>query len=373
MNKNKLTITQFACLIVFPILALFSGIGTHNTIKISEIDSYISVIYSYLLGFIPLLLFMLIFNYKKELNITDKIKYLFGNILGTIINYIINILVLCIGIVLLYNISNFAISQFLAETPLLVFMLMLGTILVYNVSLGIENISRVAIIFLFIICILTVISTSGILPNFEMSNIKPILENGYTNPMKGGLILTLTNVIPTFILLIIPKTKIENNEKINKYLIIFYTLAFIFAFLAMLLTIGSLGIYLCDIYQYPEYTVLKKISLFKFLDRIENFIYVKWILSSVICLSLIIYYLNISIKKDSKKILPIIIVGITIYLALNTFKNNTMFYNFILNVYPYICLLLLSVFLIIGVNIIIRKIIDLDKSTIKPQNNTSTT
>ena len=362
MNKDKITNIQFASLIVFPILALFSGIGTHNTIKIAKVDSYISVFLSYIIGFIPLLLFILIFNYKKELNIIDKIKYLFGNTLGTIINSIINILVLLIGVTLFYGITNFAISQFLAETPLLVLMILIGIVLIYNVSLGIETISRVGIIFLGIICILTIISTTGIIPHFETSNIKPILENGIIPPLKGSITLTLTNVIPIFILLIIPKNKIKNNNKTNKSLIFFYTLAFLFAFLAMLLTIASLGIYLCNIYQYPEYTVLKKISLFNFLDRIENFIYTKWILSSFCCLSLIIYYLNTSIKKESKKILPTIIVIAMIYIALKVFKNNTIFYNFILNIYPYICLFLLIIFLIIGINIIIRKIINLEKS-----------
>lgn len=360
VNNNKLTITQYSCLIFFPILALFSGIGTHNTIKIAGIDSYLSVIYSFLIGIIPLTIFLLIFNYKKELNIKEKIKYLFGNILGNIICFIINVLVLCIGFVLLYNISNFAISQFLAETPLLVFMITIGIVLVYNVSLGIENISRVAIIFLGIIFILTIISTTGILPNFETSNLKPFLENGYMPPLKGAITLTLTNVIPIFILLIVPKEKVENNKKLDKYIVLFYTLAFIFAFLAILLTIGSIGIYLCDIYQYPEYTVLKKISLFEFLDRIENFIYIKWILSSVTYLSLIIYYLNISIKKDSHKIMPILIISAMIFLALNIFENNTIFYNFILNIYPYICLLLFIIFFIIALNIIIRLLTKID-------------
>lgn len=363
MNKEKITNIQFTCLIAFPILALFSGIGTHNTIKIAGVDSYLSVLFSYILGFLPLLLFLLIFNYKKELNIVDKIKYLFGKYLGTIINYIINILVLLIGVTLFHGITNFAISQFLAETPIVILMILVGIVLVYNVGLGIEVISRVAIIFLVIICFLTIISTSGVIPHFEMSNIKPFLENGITPPLKGSIALTLTNVIPIFILLIVPKDKIKDNKKTNKYLISFYTLAFIFAFLAMLLTIGSLGIYLCELYQYPEYTVLKKISLFNFIDRIENFIYIKWLLSSFICLSLIIYYLRISIKKDSKTILPSLIIIAMIYIALNIFKNNTIFYNFILKLYPYICLFLLSIFIIIGINIIIRKLFNLDKVT----------
>ena len=358
INKDKLSNIGFSSLIVFPILALFSGIGTHNTIKIAGVDSYISVLLSYLLGFIPLFLFLLIFNYKKELSIVDKIKYLFGTFLGNIINYIIDILVLLIGVTLFFGISNFAISQFLAETPIIVLMILIGLLLIYNVNYGIETISRVSIIFLGIVLLLTIISTTGIIPHFETSNLKPTLENGIIPPLKGGLTLILTNIVPIFILLIIPKDKIRNNKKTNKALILFYTLAFILAFLAIILTVGSLGIYLCDIYQYPEYTVLKKISLFNFLDRVENIIYTKWILSSFNCLSLIVYYLNVSIKKSSRKLLPTLIVGTMIYIALDIFKNNTIFYTFILNIYPFICLLLLIIYMIIGINIIIRLFMD---------------
>ena len=362
LNKEKVSNIGFSSLIVFPILSLFSGIGTHNTIKLAGVDSYISVLLAYLLGFIPIVLFLLIFNYKKDLNIVDKIKYLFGNVLGIIINGSINILVLFIGITLFFGISNFAISQFLAETPIIVLMILIGLLLIYNVNYGIETISRVSIIFLGIILFLTIISTTGILPHFETSNIKPTLENGIIPPLKGGTTLMLTNIVPIFILLIIPKNRIRNNKNTNKTLMLFYTLAFILIFLAILLTVGSLGIYLCDIYQYPEYTVLKKISLFNFLDRIENFIYTKWILSSFCSLSLIVYYLNSSIKKTSRKLLPTIIVIVMIYISLKIFKNNTIFYNFILNIYPYICLLLLSIYLIIGINIIVRLFIEKEKN-----------
>lgn len=356
MNKSKLTPIQFSCLICFPILSLFSGIGTYNITKIAEVDSYLSVIISYFLGLLPLLLFILILNYKPELNITEKINFLFGKYLGTIINILINILILCIGIILIYNISNFAISQFLDETPLLIFMIFLGLILIYNVSLEIENITRVAIVFLGMICFLTVISTIGILPNFELSNIKPFLEHGIQKPLTGGITLTLTNVIPTFMLLIIAKEKITDHQKINKYLLFFYSLAFLFILIATFLTIGSLGIYLSKLYQYPEYTVLKKISLFNFIDRIENFIYIKWILNSVICLSLVIYYISHSIKKTSKKLLPTIITTSIIFLSLKIFKNTNIFYMISFSVFPYICLLLFLIFIIIGINILIRKL-----------------
>ena len=356
MKNDNLTSLNFACLLAFPILSLFSGIGTYNIIKIANVDSYISVIFSYLIGFLCLLLFLYIFNYKKELNIIEKNKLLFGNILGTIINYIIGILFFTIGVILIYNISNFAISQFLAETPLLIFMLVIGFILIYNVNLGIENISRVSIIFFGIIFLLTIISTTGILKEFKTSNLLPILEYGIIPPLKGGITLTLTNVIPIFILLIIEKNKITSPNKLNKYLLFFYTIAFIFIFLTTTLTIGTLGINLSKLYQYPEYTVLKKISILNFIERIENFIYVKWILSSFISLSLIIYYTKNTIKEKSNKLLPTIITILLIITSLTIFKNNTIFYQITYNIFPIICLLLFLIYIIIGINILIRKI-----------------
>lgn len=356
MRKNNLTSIGFACMICFPILSIFSGIGTYNVIRTSEVDSYISVIIAFLIGLLGLGLFFLIFNYRTDLNILDKNKVLFGNILGTILNYLIGIGFLAIGVILLYNISNFAISQFLAETPLLVFMLLIGIILIYNVSLGIENISRVSIVFLAIICFLTLISTAGILSHFEMSNIKPVLEFGMKKPIQGGLSLLLTDVVPIFMLLIVEKDKVEKKEKLKKYLIFFYCLAFLFVFLAILLTVGSLGIHLSKLYQYPEYTVLKKISLFNFIERIENFIYIKWILSSFISLSLIIYYVKNTIRKKSNWIVSSLIMIILITVALTIFRNNTIFYQVIYFIFPYICLFLLCIYIIIGVNILVRKV-----------------
>lgn len=355
MKSDKLSAKEFSCLICFPILALFSGIGTYNIIKITKVDAYISVIFSYLIGFLMLGLFIYILNYRKDLSIHLKIQYLFGKYLGLGINLLMDFIILLTGIVLLYNISNFAISQFLSETPLLVFMVLLGLILIYNVSKGIKNISRVSIIFLGIICILTVISTSGILSSFKASNLKPFLENGIQKPIYGSFILSFTNTIPIFTLLVIPKEKISQEKGINKYLFLFYTLAFIFVFLAISLTLGALGIYLSELYQYPEYTVLKKISLFNFIDRIENFIYVKWILNSVICLSLIIYYISYGIKKESQKLIPTIITIMMIIGALLLFKNNTVFYHFSYHIFPYINLLLFFIYVIVGINIFVRK------------------
>ena len=156
-------------------------------------------------------------------------------------------------------------------------------------------------------------------------------------------------------LLIVQKDKISEKQNLSKYFTFFYFLSYLFAFLAIFLCLSSLGIYLCKIYQYPEYTVLKKISLFKFIERIENFIYIKWILNSFITLSLIIYHLSFSIKKESRKLIPTISTLLLIFFSSYIFKNNTLFYFIGLHYFPIVCLALFILYLIIGINIFIRK------------------
>lgn len=355
MKKDKLSSFSFACLLGSPIFSLFSGVGSHNLIHIAGVDAWICVIFSFLIGLFPFALFLYLFYASDEKNILEMNLGLFGNVFGNFLNILINIFLFFVGMVQLFNISNFVISQFLAETPILWFMILFGILIIYNVSFGIENISRVAVIFVGVIIFMTIISTTGLLPTVDTSNLKPYLENGIGTPLRGSILLTLTNVTPIFMLLIIPRKRISDNKNAWKYFTFFYFLAFLFAFLAIVLSIGSLGIYLCQVYQYPEYTVLKKISLFNFIERIENFIYIKWILNSFITLSLVVYHLNSFIKKDSRKVVPI---SSTILLILGSrylFQNNTLFYHIGLNIFPYVCLCLFFVYLIIGITTFWKK------------------
>ena len=357
-NNNKISSLQFSVLLIYPVLSLFSGIGLYDILKISQIDSYISVLVATILGIIFLAIFLVIFNYQKELSLPEKNIHLFGNILGNIINYLINFLIIISGIVVTYSISNFIVSQFLAETPIYIILILMGLVTIYNISKGIEVIARTGFIFFIIITILTITSTLGLIPYFDSSNLKPVLENGIKPTLIGGSVLTLTDIIPLMILLIIPKDKIINHQKIEKRIIIAYLTAMTFIFLATILTTASLGIHLIKIYPHPEYMVLKKISILGFIDRIENIIYVKWMLNDFVNISLIGYFISKSINnKNKQKLLPIIITIIILVLSQILFKDNAEFKFFVLHIFPYLNLLLLALLVIITINIIIRKLL----------------
>lgn len=353
MKNWKINSLQFGTLVSFTILSTLIGIGFNNVVNIAKVDSYISIILAYIIGFIPILLFIYLFNQEKTLN--ELIIDTFGKIPGTIINYLLLIPIGIIGICSVYSICNFMVSQFLSDTPIIILYVVPSVVILYGLIKGIESLSRTSLILYIITIILVIITVLGLAPQIEFDNFKPMLENGITKPLKASLIFTLSDIIPVFIVLAISKKNIVNKEKTTKSIIVFYTLAIIIIFLNIAMTIGTLGIHLTDMYQYPEYLVLKQISFFNFLDRIENFVTIQWIFRTFILVSLVVYYIKNTIKKDTNsKLIPALILTTIIILDLVLFKNNTTFTNFVSKIYPYSNLLLFVLIIIISITVFIK-------------------
>ena len=353
MKNWKINSLQFGTLVSFTILSTLIGIGFNNVTKFAKVDSYISIILGYVIGFIPILFFLYLFNQEKNLN--ELINDIFGKILGKIVNFLLLIPISVIGICSVYSICNFMVSQFLADTPIIILYVVPSIVILYGLVKGIESISRTSLILYVIALVLVIITVIGLAPQVEVDNFKPILENGISNPLKGAFLFVLSDIIPVFIVLSISKKNIIDKEKTTKSIIIFYSLAILIMFLNIAMTIGTLGINLTDMYQYPEYLVLKQISFFNFLDRIENFVTIQWIFRTFILISLVVYYIKNTIKKDSdSKLLPASILAIIIILDLVVFKNNTMFTNFVSKIYPYNNLFLFVMIIIISIMVFIK-------------------
>ena len=356
--KWKINSLQYSSILALLIYIPILGIGTHSIINIAKNDAYLSTIITAILGIIIILLFNYIHSYNKDKPISTTIINLYGKVLGNVINTIICIIFLIISITYLYNLSNFITSQFLNQTPTIIIVISITILIAYNLSKGFQNMSRVSLILYIISIILFILTLIFLIPHIDINKLKPFLSNGITSITKAGALLTSTNILPIFALLCIPKNNIKNNNKLNKYLIIFYIMAVISCFILVATTISSLGIYLTKMYQYPEYIALKEVNLLGFIERSENILSIQWILGYFVALSLFTYYISssIKIKKDTpNNIITIIILIITIYLTRKIFKNNTMFNYYITNIFPYITMILLLVFVLMAITIFIKK------------------
>ncbi|MDO5569597.1 MAG: GerAB/ArcD/ProY family transporter [bacterium] len=290
-------------------------------------------------------------------NILDLNKNLFGKIIGTILNYIIAIIFLIISISSMYNLINFIVSQFLAETPILIIGILFSIVIFYAVYKGFEVISRISIIFFVINLTLFIIAISGLISEIDISNIKPILEYGLKNPFISSLQICSINLLPVFLLLIFKRNDIIDKEKYNKYLFIYMIICNILLLSFIGVTTLILGNNLISAYQYPEFIVLKKVKLFGFLDRIENVVSIQWILGLFMSLVLTTYYITTTIhhnKKNKKTTISIIII-IILLTSIYAFKNNTIFNYYSYHYYPYITGSLFIIFLIVLIRCFIHK------------------
>lgn len=353
--KNNLKSLELLSLIIMLIISSYIGIGIHTLIKINSNNSYISIIISLITGIPIILVFLTITNYEKKLPINLKLKKIFGQYLGKIINFILIIGILFNGIVYMYNLISFIEMHFLPNTPLLIIGICFISIVIYANIKGLTTILRLSFILMFINFFLFLIPFIHLLPNANYNNLKPFLATGISNSILGSIKLVLLTINNIFILTIIPKNKFKDNHRIKKYVIYAYIIALIIMFLITIMTIITLGKDLTNFYQYPEYIVLKKINLFNFLNRIENIISIQWINGIFISLCMIIHFIsNAIIINNNSKILTSLI-GLTILFSnFILFKNNTQFNNFCFNILPIINLVILIIFLLASITIFIK-------------------
>ena len=72
MNK-KIGHKGFASLLFFLSQEIFLGVGLTRILSISEQNSWISILIAFVIGFIFLNMIMYVMNYKKDLNVFEKI------------------------------------------------------------------------------------------------------------------------------------------------------------------------------------------------------------------------------------------------------------------------------------------------------------
>ena len=186
--KTKINNLELSSTLFLLIFSCTLGIAPLISIRICGINSYISVLIGALIGIIPLCIFLYIFNYELDKPINEKTKIIFGKVLGTIINFLSIPFILLLGITQLFNISNFVISQYLINTPLLLIIIVIAITSLYIANKGIKIITKTSFIYAIIILIIFVIAISGLLPEIKIDNLKPILEFGIKKPLIAGLI-----------------------------------------------------------------------------------------------------------------------------------------------------------------------------------------
>lgn len=301
---------------------LFLGGGFAKICSLTNKDTCISFILGTLLGIIFIYIISKLSSSKKD-------SYLFKIIY--FIYILFNILIL------LVILSNFLSSYFLFYTPSIISCLPFLVLATYLASKNIKGIYYVAFVLIFLSLFIITIKTLLLTSEFDYNNILPILTVSPSKIYISSLFYAFISCSP---ILIFINEDMSFKDNLKYYLLA--SLTNIIVAITITLILGEM----VDVYSYPEYTILRRIRFFKFIENIENFICINWFFDLFISLSIYIFKLK-KLFSFKNNIIPFLISFILLYIVYSLFSNN--FYNTIIlyNIFPYICGIFIILFIIL--------------------------
>lgn len=350
-ETEKITTWGYASFFVTLTKSSFIGMSSYVIFSICNINAYIATILGGIIGIIPLLIFIFISKNSKNYNIIELNNELFGKVIGAFLNCILNITIIFMAILALYNVSEFIDINYMPDTNTNYLRILLLMPVVYAASKKSNVITKISTMVLIINLGIFIVSALGLVANCNVDNMFPILKDGIKPVIKASILYMIFSTFPVFLLLIIPKDQIGQKGKYSKVCIMFFG-ANLMITIVTLFTILILGEELIPLFRFPEYISLKSFKLFTIIERVENTLSLRFIFNVIMYLIISFHFLIQSFKTILKnnntkikvsKVSPYILAILVLVLSNIIFKNAIFTTEFIVKVVPYI--LIFGIFL----------------------------
>ena len=278
LEKGKISSSEFLILvIVFTIGSTILDIPS-LLIMVAKQDAWIA---SILTTFISL---FFIFIYKQIATLYSSMTYVeinekvFGKWIGKIMSLPYLFYFYYLSASMIRDIGNFFVTEILVDTPIQIIMIVFLLVSLMAVQLGLEVISRTALIFFPWIVALFFILFLILIPEIKLENIQPILE-GLKPIIKGSYhILGLPYLELLIFLMITPY--VTEKVNMNKAFYRGTLIGGIVLTIVIILSILVLGADISARQSYTTYILGKKIKIGRFLERIEAIIAIIWIFTA---------------------------------------------------------------------------------------------
>lgn len=306
MTPQKITNNQLFVLQFYLSQGLFVGEAFGKLYHYTNKDTWISIIIGTLLGIILIYIQNQIskkcnYNLNKALN-KNFSKYLFYPII-----YCFYFLMIFLPTLII----NILINSYYLQNTSYYFIVIPFILLALFLSLkGIKTIGKVAELFFPLTLINVILLSTGFIPYVKITNLLPILTSSFANIMISALFFAVLTTLPNFLLI-----DADNQEKLKlkNYLISCLTV-----FIINFTNTTVLGKYFLQIYSFPEYMVLKRITLLSFIENFENIAFIPWFFNSFLLISLAMNKLY-HLTKTKYNILFYLTIIIILYLLFKVF------------------------------------------------------
>lgn len=293
MNNGKISSYQFKVLVILFFIgtSILNAPGTLATE--AKQDGWISAILS-VVGALILVWFYIVFG--KQLGNMTLVQYnkkLFGKWIGRLISIPFCIFLFLNSAALVWIVGTFIVTQLMPETPMLAVNTLFIIVIIIGSRLGLEIVARAAeilypwaiggIIFLVLF----------IFPEARIENLQPVFEAGIKPIVWGSMLfMSYTPLTLVVFLMIFPSSINDIEEGKKAYLKGIVTVGAMII-IVTLVCIMVLGAENTARNIYPSYVLAKKISVGKFIERIEAVLGMVWIVT--IFFKMIIYFYSTAV------------------------------------------------------------------------------
>lgn len=341
---KKISIFQYKCMAFLLPITMFFGIGLSNIVKETAESFWLSIIIGVVFGLIIVLGVEEIFTVDNEGIICKANKW------QSFIYVLISIVFIMLATAIL---TNLIVSIYLTEVNPFIICLPLIIMMIYGAYKGEDTTAKISVILLIYCIILSICILLTLTREIKFTNFLPLFNTKPIKIISQSFNYAICSTTPLIILGVYGINNIENYKKNS--LLKSYILSSLLILLIFGLTVGVLGVNMTELYRYPEYIVLKKISLFQFINNIENFMAFFWILIYIIFILLSGSFMKNSLENLSVKkwIFPTISLLILVVLYFTFFKQI----NYLLFLYKYQTYILsgcLGLFILINIKNLIK-------------------
>ena len=228
--NGKISSGEVMAICVGSIFAMFPGFANSLILISSKNASLLSLIISFVVGFIPIFMIMYI---SKKIN-TNFLDFSIKNfkVFGYILDILLLILIIFSIFISTWLMMDFIISQFLTRSSYYLIAIFISIILAFVVNKGIETLSR-TIFLLFIISVtVIVLLLLTLIPYVDLNNLKPFVDVPFKKILNSSSVFLTTSISPIFYILGL-KHITKDKKNFSRKILVGYIIASCLIFMIM--------------------------------------------------------------------------------------------------------------------------------------------
>lgn len=272
MSGNKMiSLKQFMLLVI--LFTMGSSILLIPTSLASEArqDAWITAILGIGVGMLLALLYSTIGRRSQNMTIVQYSEKVLGKWIGKLVSIWFCIYTFILSGLILRNIGEFVVIFLLPDTPIEIIFIIFLFIVIVGTRLGVETMARSGeILFIFVI-FLYLIVVFGLLPEVKLERLQPVFEGG-VKPILRSLIPYIGSPYLELVVLLMIFHMINVKKKAKKTFLIGTLFGGIPIMISVFYCLVVLGPDITAAHIFSGFTVIKKINIGNFLQRLESLI-----------------------------------------------------------------------------------------------------